>query len=325
MYDAIASAPLGDDVLGDDPTVQALEELAAGLFGKEAALFVPSGTMANQIAIRIHCRPGDELVAEETSHVVLYEQGGAAQLSGVATRTLRGRRGVLDLRDLERAIRPDDPHHPVTRLVTMENTHNNGGGAVVPLAHVREVRAIADRHGLAMHLDGARVCNASAASGLALDELAAPFDTVTCCLSKGLCAPMGSVLAGSRDAMRLARRVRKVFGGGMRQAGILAACGIVALRDMRARLGEDHERARRLAAGIADAVSASGAAIEVLVPETNLVYVTAPDRAEAVENALRARGVLAVTNDADTLRLATHHDVGDADVERAIAAFDAVR
>ncbi len=319
MLEAMVSAPLGDAVLGDDPTVNELEVFAAESFGKEAALYLPSGTMANQAAIRAHCRPGDEILLEQTCHVFMWEQGGAAQLSGVQLRPLPGERGRVSLDDLGRAVRADDPHCPVTRLVVLENTHATSGGCVLPLDYLDDVRAFADRRGLAIHVDGARVAHASAASGHALREYGARADSISCCLSKGLGAPVGSVLAGSAEFVERAGRARKVFGGGMRQAGVIAAAGLVALRDQAARLSEDHQRAAALGAGMGRIPG-----LEVIEPETNMVWVRAPGRAEAVGAALEQEGVRCLWMDADTLRFVTHLDVDDSDVSRAIEAMERV-
>ncbi len=315
MIEAMTSAPLGDDVFGDDPTVRELEAYGASLFGKEAAVFVPSGTMANQIACRVHCARDSEVLLEAGSHVFLFEQGGLAQLSGLQVRTVAGERGQIDLERAAALVRRDDQHYPVTRLLVLENTHNAAGGAVLPLAYLDEARAFCDRHGLKMHLDGARIGNAAAASGTALADFAARADSISCCLSKGLGAPVGTLLLGSADFIRQARRVRKLFGGGMRQAGVIAAAGLVALRDGRERLVDDHRRARRLAEGFA----ARPEGFEVVTPETNLLYMRLPGRARAFQEACARRDVLALALDDDLIRMVTHKDIDDADVERALA------
>lgn len=319
MLEAMVSAPLGDDVMGDDPTVRELEALAATLLGKEAALYLPSGTMANQAAIRSHAGPGDEVLLEQTCHVFLWEQGGAAQLSGVQLRPLPGERGRVSVEDLERGIRFDDPHCPVTRLVILENTHATSGGSVLPLDYLDEVRSFTQERGLALHVDGARIAHASAASGLPLSEYGRRTDSISCCLSKGLGAPVGSVLAGSVDFVRRARRARKVFGGGMRQAGVIAAAGLVALRDQRARLVEDHVRARALGEALAALPG-----LEVVSPETNMVWVRCPGRAESLAAALEKEGIRCLWMDAGTLRFVTHLDVDDEDVDRAVEAMAGV-
>lgn len=315
MYEAMATAELGDDVFSDDPTVNALQDEAARLFGKDAGLYVPSGTMGNQIACRVHARPGDEVVLEKSSHVFLYEQGGLAQLSGLQVRTLPGERGVIPIEDLEAAIRPDNEHFPRTRLIVIENTHNAAGGAVLPLEWLKQVRALADEHGLRVHLDGARIANAEAATGIALSEWASHVDSATCCLSKGLAAPVGTVLVGDTEFIAEARRARKVFGGGMRQAGVIAAAGLVALRDMRARLADDHRRAATLADGLA---ALDG--FDVVQPETNIVYVDVKGDAAAAAQAFGEHDVATIALGPGTLRFVTHKDIDDSDVARALAA-----
>ena len=236
MREAMAAADVGDDVFGEDPTVRELEAETAALLGKEAALFTVSGTMANQLAVRSHTEPGDEILVEANAHLYYYEGGGPAALSGVSCRCLQGQRGVFNSADVESALRPSDPHFPRSRLVCIENTHNRGGGKIWPLERIQEVAAAARLHGLQLHLDGARLWNAAAATGIAERQWAAPFDTVSVCFSKGLGAPVGSALAGSAALLARARRFRKMFGGGMRQAGIIAAGALFALRHHRARL-----------------------------------------------------------------------------------------
>lgn len=319
MYEAMTSADLGDDVFGDDPTVNALQDFAAELFGKDAALYVPSGTMGNQVACRVHARPGEEVLLEGTSHVFLFEQGGLAQLSGLQVRTLPGERGRVPLDAIRGAVRTDNEHFPRTRLIVLENTHNMAGGAVLPLEYVKDVRALADELGLRLHLDGARIANAEAATGVPLADWAACAHSVTCCLSKGLGAPVGTVLMGDRDFIAEARRARKVFGGGMRQAGVIASAGLVALRDMRGRLIDDHRRAARLADGLA---ALDG--WDVVAPETNIVYVDVPGAAAAAAAAFGERGVATIALGPATLRFVTHKDIDDADVDRALEAAAAL-
>jgi len=315
MRSAMASAEVGDDVYGEDPTVRRLEEAAAARMGKEAALFVPSGTMANQIAVRAQTEPGDALVAVRDAHVHLYEGGGAAALSGVQV-VLVGDDGLFDADDLRGAIAPRDVHFARTRLVCVENTHNRSGGRVFPLDRQAAIATVARESGLALHLDGARLFNAAVATGERVDVLAAPFDTVSFCLSKGLGAPVGSLLCGSRALVERAHRFRKLFGGGMRQAGVLAAAGLLALEQHVERLGDDHARARRLAEGI----GAGAGARVVAPPETNMVLCEVADARSAIA-ALRAEGVRVGAVGPRTLRLVTHLDVDDAGVERAVAAF----
>ena len=268
MREAMAAAEVGDDVFGEDPTVRKLETETAALLGKEEALFTVSGTMANQLAIRSHTEPGDEILVEANAHLYYYEGGGPAALSGVSCRCLQGERGVFNGTEVESALRPSDPHFPRTRLVCIENTHNRGGGKIWPLGQIEDVADVARRHGLQLHLDGARLWNAAVATGIAERQWAAPFDTVSVCFSKGLGAPVGSALAGSKALLARARRFRKMFGGGMRQAGIIAAGALFALQNHRARLAEDHANAKALAEGISRCKGFEIAPGEV---ETNMV------------------------------------------------------
>jgi threonine aldolase len=318
MRAAMFAAEVGDDVYGEDPTVNLLEVRVADTLGLEAAIFVPSGTMANQIAVRLHCRPGDELLCEATSHAYLWEGGGPAALSGVTTRLIDGMFGVLTVRDLEGKLHPpDDIHSPTSRLVCLENTHNRGGGQVYPIETVREVSAWARQNGLAMHLDGARLWNAVVASGVAAREWCRHFDTVSVCFSKGLGAPVGSALAGPRDLIRQARRVRKLYGGAMRQAGFLAAACLYAIDHHVGRLAEDHANAKLLAAAVADTPGLTLAPPEV---ETNLVWFeVAPEvgTARQVAGRLREHGVLVAALGETVVRACTHLDVSRADCERA--------
>jgi threonine aldolase len=321
MKRAIVEAELGDDVFGDDPTVKALEARTASLLGKEAAVFVPSGTMANQIAVGVHARPGDELLCSATSHVYVWEAGGIARLSGVTARTFEGARGLLSLRDLEDALRPDDVHYVRTRLVWLENTHNRGGGRVQPYQSVCEIRHWARENRLAMHLDGARLMNAVVASGRPAREWAQHFDTVSLCFSKGLGAPVGSALAGPAELIRHARQLRKVLGGGMRQAGIIAAAALHALEHHVDRLAEDHANARILADAFA---GTEGFALESGPVETNLVWVEVdPTLGTAAEVAayLRSRGILVAALGAQVIRACTHLDVSTEDVQHAASVI----
>jgi threonine aldolase len=318
MRRAMAEAEVGDDVYGEDPTIKALEERTAGLLGHEAALFVPSGTMANQIAIGVHAGPGDELLCDPTSHVYVWEGGGVARLSGVTARPVEGDRGLLSVEDLAGKIRPDDGHYVRTRVVSLENTHNRGGGRVYPLEQVDSIADWARTHGLAMHCDGARLMNAVVASGVPAAEWGSRFDTVSICFSKGLGAPVGSALIGSREVIRKAHRLRKVFGGGMRQAGILAAGALYALDHHVERLAEDHENARTLARAVEEI---DGLGLESGPVETNLVWIAVDPRlgsAPDVSTALRAEGVLVSALGPHVLRACTHLDVGPDDVARAI-------
>jgi threonine aldolase len=322
MLEAMASADVGDDVLGDDPTVRALEELSAERFGKEAAMFVPSGTMGNQVSIAAQTRPGDEIILEARSHIFLYEGGALARIPCVQPRTLHAPTGALDPRAVEEAIRPDDVHDPRTSLIAVEQTHLMSGGRVVPLSTLQQLRAIADRHRLKIHCDGARIWNACVASGVPPAEYAKCFDSLTFCLSKGLSCPVGSVVVGSRDFMHEAHRVRKWMGGGMRQSGYLAACGLVALREMVDRLAEDHGQARRLAEGLAGMHSIR---VDARSVETNIVFVTTPDRAaKKLEDALRAEGVWCFALGPSLLRFVTHRHIGPREVDHALAAMERI-
>lgn len=317
----MAAASVGDDVYGEDPTANLLEERVAADLGKEAALFVPTGTMSNQVAVRVHCRPGDEMLVETTSHVLLWEQGGPAVLSGVSSRSIDGTHGILEPEQLEGKVRPDDPHMVRTRLVVLENTHNRGGGTIYPLDKQRAIAAWAKGHGLAMHLDGARVWNAVAATGVPARDWAEPFDTVSVCFSKGLGTPVGSALAGPREFIRAARRVRKLFGGGMRQVGGLAAACLYAMDHHVARLAEDHANAKLIAEAVRDTPGLT------LVPpkvQTNLVWFDchpALGTAKAVAGRLKEVGVLVAALGDHTLRACTHLDVSRADCERAADAL----
>lgn len=317
MRAAMAEAPVGDDVFRDDPTVNRLEERTAELLGKEAALYVPSGTMSNQIAIKVHTQPGDELLCDVNCHVYNYEVGGPAVLSGVTCRTLDGRHGILDLGQLEDKIRPDDQHLVRTRLVCLENTHNRGGGTVYPLEKIKAISAWAWQHGLIMHLDGARLWNAVVATGTPAQEWSRPFDTVSVCFSKGLGAPIGSALAGPKEFIAQARRVRKLFGGGMRQAGVAAAGALYALENHVERLAEDHRNAQTIARAVADT---PGLRLDPPEVETNLVwFFVDPELGTArdIADRLKQHGVLIHAAGPQKLRACTHLDVSAADAERA--------
>ncbi len=324
MRRAMSAAEVGDDVYGEDPTVNRLQELAAEMLGKEDALLVVSGTMGNQVSLLTHCRPGTEVIVEQDCHIFYYEAGAASALGGVQLRALPGRRGALTAEQVEAAIRADDIHQPPTALICLENTHNRAGGAVIPLAAMQSVYALAVRHGLPLHLDGARIFNAAIALGVAAKEIAACATTVQFCLSKGLGAPIGSLIAGPRDWIAAARRWRKRLGGGMRQAGVIAAAGIVALETMVDRLAEDHANARFLAEGLA---ALPGLELDPAAVETNIViFKTTALSAPALVEALRRRNLLCVAMDADRVRFTTHKDVSRADMEKALAIVkDALR
>jgi threonine aldolase len=321
MRKVMAEAPVGDDVFGEDPTVNSLQEKAAVFLGKEAALYVPSGSMANQIALKVHCQPGDEVIVGEGAHNLLYESGAAGAIAGVQATTV-GRGGTFTARDVEGAWKSGDNHsYAPTRLVCVENTHNRGGGVVWAQRDVSEVVAFARERGLPLHLDGARLCNAALASGASAAALAAPFDTVSMCFSKGLGAPVGSVIAGTKAAMVRAHRFRKMLGGGMRQAGILAAAALYALENNVDRLAEDHANARLLAERLSEL---PGLSVNLERVQTNIVMVDLatwlPAGPEA-QAALKASGVLCLPVGPRRLRLVTHLDVNRAACEHAVQLF----
>lgn len=321
MFEAMRNAPLGDDVLGDDPTVMRLEELAADVSGMDEAVFVPSGTMGNQIAIATHCQRGDAVILEEEAHVLYYEVGAPAVLAQAVTLTLPSRMGVMEPAEIERRIMKRSLHTPGTTLLCVENTHNRGGGTVVPMEAMMEYRNIADRHGMKMHLDGARVFNAAVALNVPMRDVATLFDSVSICLSKGLRSPVGSLLCGTPEFIDEARVWRKRLGGGMRQAGLLAACGIVSLTKMVDRLAEDHARARKLANELE---RVSWIRVDHDRVQTNMVLVQVPGSAVEWADRLRAHRVLALPPAPDRLRLVLHADIDDAKLAQTVEAFHAV-
>lgn len=319
MREAMARAEVGDDVFGEDPTVRQLETEAAALLRHEAALFVPSGTMGNQVCIHVHCRPGDEVVCEERSHVYFFEGGSMARLTGAQARLLAAGDGFPQPEQLAGAVRRDDPHFPRSRLLVLENTHNMAGGRVLPPSRFGALVAEARRLGLRVHVDGARLCNAAVAAGCAVADLARGVDSVSLCLSKGLGAPVGSVIAGSAAFVAEARRVRKAFGGGMRQAGVLAAAGLLALREGPGLLATDHARAKRIAVACA---GMRGLRVDVAAVETNILMVdleSAP--ASALVEFLAERGVRALAVGPRRVRFVTHRDLDDVQVDQCIAAI----
>ncbi|HZD56455.1 MAG TPA: low-specificity L-threonine aldolase [Anaerolineales bacterium] len=323
MRAAMADAPVGDDVYGEDPTVNRLQVMAAERMGKEAGLFVPSGTMGNLAALLAHCGRGDEIILGDKAHTFTSEAAGIAALGGVHSYQIANQAdGTLNLDDITAAIRPDNPHQPVTRLIALENTHNRCGGTPLTAEYTQAVGDIARHHGLRLHLDGARIFNAAVALGLEAADLAAPADSVTFCLSKGLSAPVGSVLCGSADFIHRAQRMRKQLGGGMRQAGILAAAGIVALQTMVGRLEEDHRLARRLAEGLA---SIPDLALVYGMPKTNMVFLSLAEAsrsdARQIGERLSADGVRVHVIGPCSFRLVTHYGIGDAAVEKTVLAF----
>ncbi|HJN10380.1 MAG TPA: GntG family PLP-dependent aldolase [Pirellulaceae bacterium] len=317
MRAAIAAAEVGDDVIGNDPTVARLQRLTAEILGKEDSLYMPSGSMTNQIAVRVHCKPGDEFICEAGCHIYNYEQGAFAQLSGVVARTVESEGGVLQLSQLQGLIRPDNEHLVRTRLVCLENTHNRGAGKVQPYDTVAEICAWAHENGLRTHLDGARLFNAVAASGISAADWSQHFDTVSVCFSKGLGAPVGSALAGSREAIAEARRHRKLFGGGMRQVGIIAAGALYALENNRERLADDHANAQTLADSIRAAEGICLASADV---DSNIVICRVDPKLGSAADlvaALEAENVLVLAIGPDVIRLVTHLDVDAAGALRA--------
>ncbi len=317
MRAAMAAAEVGDDVIDQDPTVERLQQRIAQVLGKEAAIYMPSGTMTNQVAIRVHCSPGDEFLCEAGCHIYNHEQGAFAQLSGVVAHPIEGTRGILRLSQLSDRIRPANDHMVRTRLVCIENTHNRGGGAVQPFAEVVSICEWAAANGVRRHLDGARLFNAVVASGIAPDEWTRPFDTVSVCFSKGLGAPVGSALAGPESLIRLARRHRKVFGGGMRQSGIIAAGALYALENHVERLADDHANAQLLADYVRGTEGLRLAYDEV---ETNILFFDVdPELAEAPQfvQRLREAGVLMLAESPRRIRALTHLDVSTEDVHFA--------
>ena len=322
MRQAMYDAEVGDDVFGDDPTVIRLQEIVAGLLGKEAALFVPSGSMANAIALSCHTRRGDEVYCEAGCHAFNYEGGAAAMIAGVMMNIIEGVRGAFTADQVEARLRPGDHHFAPSRLIWVENSANRAGGTIFPQNEILRLRDLADRHGLGFHLDGARLWNAAAATGKSEAELATPFDTINVCLSKGLGAPIGSLVVGSKDFIVEAHRCRKRLGGGMRQVGIIAAAGIYAVENNRARMVDDHHRARRLAEAI-DALDAfhidmEGVATNILIIDTSTGGIPGLE----VVKRLREEGVWGTSFGGYKIRLVTHLDVDDEDMDRAIEVFE---
>lgn len=318
MLEAMVRAPVGDDVLGDDPTVMRLEELAADMTGKEAAVFVPSGTMGNQIAIASHCRPGDAILAEEDAHILYYEVGAPAVIAGVVSWTLPSKLGVMDPAQIEARALKRTLHTPGTTLLCLENTHNRAGGTVVPLEMMREYRELAERLEMKVHLDGARVFNAAVAQSISVHEIAKCVDSMSICLSKGLRSPVGSILVGREPFIQEARIWRKRLGGGMRQAGLLAACGIISLTKMVDRLADDHRKAREIATGLQDV---PGIQIDWDTVQTNMVMVQTDRPAAQWIDLLKEHGVWALPPSANRIRLVVHADITEEKKDRAIEAF----
>ncbi|GAC1505676.1 MAG: low-specificity L-threonine aldolase [Candidatus Dormibacteraceae bacterium] len=323
MRRAMATAPLGDDVFGDDPMVNQLEEVAAARLGKKAAVFVPSGTMGNVVGVAVSTRLGEEMIADAESHVFLYEGAGAASLAGVQIRPVATASGVMTPAQIEAAIRPrNDVHQPITAAITFEDTHNVHGGVVWPLDDLRAAYETAQAHGLRVHLDGARIFNASIATGVGVADIAACGDSVTFCLSKGLACPAGSVFCGSAEAVEQARRWRKKLGGAMRQAGVLAATGLIALDTMVDRLAEDHANARTLAEGLSEL---PGITCDLSRVQTNLVYFNLKGMTGAsFEDECRKRGLLGGATDVHRVRFVTHYGITAGDIQSTLKICEEV-
>lgn len=325
MREAMAEAEVGDDVYRDDPTVNRLEKLAADMLGKEAALFVPSGTMGNLIALLVHCQRGDEVIVGNQSHIYLNEAGGMAALGGIQPCPVQNQPdGTLSLEDLRASIRTEDVHHPITRLICLENTQNICGGVPLTPGYTREVAELAHANNLSLHIDGARIFNAAVAQNMPVRELVEPADSVMFCLSKGLVAPVGSILAGTGRFIARARHIRKMLGGGMRQVGVVAAAGIISLERMTKRLGEDHARARKLADGLRQV---KGLVIDSHSPQTNMIYLNLTEDtlvdARQITQRMKEMGVLVDPESERRFRLVTHYWIDDRAVERTVSAFRA--
>ena len=317
MREAMARADVGDDVFGEDPTVNRLQKVVAELLGKDAALFVPSGVMGNQTCIKVHTQPGDEVIAEKESHVFNYETGAMAFLSSVQVNTIAGERGTFKAEDVKRLIRPRAYYMPRTSLICIENTHNRGGGAVFPIERIREISELARNEGIKLHLDGARLWNACVATGISPATYSSYFDSVSVCFSKGLGAPVGSAIAGSNAFIEAARHYRKIFGGGMRQAGILAAAALYALEHNRERLKEDHEKARMFAEQIA---GIKGFSVDMESVQTNIVIIDVErsgKRPAELLGIFRENGLLLTQGTYTSLRAVTHLDVSLNEVQDA--------
>jgi threonine aldolase len=323
MREAMAEAEVGDDVYRDDPTVNRLEELAAEMLGKEAAIFVPSGTMGNLLALLVHCERGDEVIVGSLSHIYLNEAGGMSALGGIQACPIPNQKdGTLLLDDIRSSIRSEDVHHPITRLVCLENTQNVCGGVPLTVEYTHQVGELAHGHGLSLHIDGARIFNSAVAQNVSVKDLVEAADSVMFCLSKGLASPIGSMLVGSQKSVRRARHLRKMLGGGMRQVGVIAAAGIISLEKMVNRLAEDHGRARKLADGLR---KIEGLCVDEGSPYSNMVYMNLSDDVEmdskqVCEKAL-TMGILLDAENPRRFRLVTHYWIDDSAVEKTIAAF----
>ena len=326
MREAMAEAEVGDDVYRDDPTVKRLEELAAEMLGKEAAIFVPSGTMGNLLALLVHCQRGDEVIVGNLSHIYLNEVGGMAALGGIQPCPVQNQTdGTLSLEDIRSSIRTKDVHHPITRLICLENTQNVCGGVPLTPAYTRRVCEIAHQQGLSLHIDGARIFNSAVAQNVSVQELVGPADSVMFCLSKGLASPIGSMLVGSQRFIARARHLRKMLGGGMRQVGIIAAAGIISLEKMVNRLADDHVRARKLADGLR---AVHGITVDEGSPYSNMVYMNLADEvnidSEQVCEKAREMGILLDAENTRRFRLVTHYWIDDRAVEKTVAAFQEI-
>jgi len=325
MRRAIAEAEVGDDVFRDDPTVLKLETTVAGMFGKEAALYVPSGTMGNQAALKTLSQPGWEILCERDCHIVNYETAGPAIHSSLLVNMIDTEYGAMTAEQIEQSVREPNIHSPITKIVAIENTHNRQGGTIYPLDEIKRIREVADRYDLLMHLDGARIWNAYVATGIPLAEWAAPFDSVSVCLSKGLGAPVGSLILGSGEFIEKAIRTRKLFGGGMRQAGLLAAAGLYAVENNLARLSEDHDNAKALAEGLS---KIGGFRVDMKRVQTNIILVDIAETGKKpveILDVLKDHGVLAVPFGRTRLRFVTHLDVNRDDCEKAIEIISDIK
>ncbi len=318
MREEMKNAEVGDDVFGEDPTVNRLQKEVASLLGKEAGLFVASGVMGNQVAVNAHTQPGDEVILEQHAHIFYYEAGAPAMLSGVQLMPIPGEKGILTDESIEKALRPVNVHFPPTRLICLENTHNRAGGKIYPLDEIKKISTIAKKHKLRMHLDGARLWNASVATGISLKEYGRYFDSVSVCFSKGLGAPVGSMVVGSKEYIKKAHRYRKIYGGGMRQAGIIAAGALYAVNNNIKRLSQDHDNAKKLAEGFN---SIDGFSVDMDTVETNIVMVDIDKNfltSEQVVAKLKKENVLILSVGSQRLRAVTHLDVDSSDIEQAV-------
>ncbi len=320
MLEAMMKAPVGDDVFGEDPSINQLEALSAGVFGMEAAIFCPSGTMTNQIAIKCHTQPGDEVICERLSHVYQYEGGGIAFNSGASVRLIDGNRGRITADQVKDAVNPDDVHKPVSTLVSLENTANRGGGSCYDFTEIQAIKQVCLQKNLKLHLDGARLFNALVAKNETCKQYGNVFDSISICLSKGLGTPVGSVLIGTREMVKKARRIRKIFGGGMRQAGFMAAAGIYALENNVARLAEDHKHAKQIAA----ALQLKKYVGDILPVETNIIIFEVRGQYTAAELAakFKEQGIFVIAISPNQIRIVVHLDIHPEDVQRTIEVID---